>query len=46
MATDSAKQNYYITGFLHPRKLDVWYGTVEACVEAAVKGKWTGGWLK
>jgi len=46
MATDSAKQSYYITGFVHPRKLQVWYGTTEECVEAAVTGKWAGKWRR
>jgi len=44
MATDSAKQDYYITGFVHPRKLQVWYGTTEECVDAAITGKWFGKW--
>jgi predicted aconitase len=46
MATDSAKQNYYITGFVHPRKLQVWYGTTEECLEAAVSGKWKAKWRR
>jgi predicted aconitase len=44
MATDSAKQNYYVTGHLHPRKIQIWYGTQEECVRAAVTGKWRGEW--
>jgi len=44
IATDSAKQNYYITGFIDPRPLQAWYGSVEDCVEAAVTGKWEGQW--
>lgn len=44
MATDAVKQNYYITGILHPKKLDVWYGSTEDCVEAAISGKWKGEW--
>lgn len=44
MATDAAKQNYYITGHLHPRKLEVWYGTMEDCIDAAITGKWKGEW--
>jgi len=44
MATDSAKQNYYITGHLHPKKLQVWYGTMEECIDAAITGKWRGEW--
>jgi len=44
MATDSAKQNYYITGFLHPRKIEVWYGTTAECIDAALSGTWNGAW--
>ena len=44
MATDSAKQNYYITGLNYPSKLQAWYGTTEECIEAAVTGKWKGQW--
>ena len=45
MATDSAKQGYYITGYFDPpRKLEVWYGTVEDCINAALSGKWNGEW--
>ena len=44
MATDAAKQNYYITGILYPKKLEVWYGTAEDCIEAAITGKWKGEW--
>jgi predicted aconitase len=44
MATDAAKQNYYISGFKHPQKFEVWYGTMEDCIEAAVSGKWKGEW--
>jgi predicted aconitase len=44
IATDAAKQDYYITGFAHPRKLGVWYGTTEECIDAAITGKWNGGW--
>ncbi len=44
MATDAAKQDYYITGIVHPKKLEVWYGTTEDCVDAAVTGKWRGEW--
>jgi hypothetical protein len=44
MATDAAKQNYYITGTVHPKKLQVWYGTTEDCIEAAITGKWKGEW--
>lgn len=44
MATDSAKQNYYVTGHMHPRKIEIWYGTAEECIDAAVTGKWHGEW--
>jgi predicted aconitase len=44
MATDSCKQNYYISGHLYPRKIDAWYGTTEDCIHAATTGKWSGEW--
>lgn len=44
MATDAAKQDYYITGIVYPKKLEVWYGTTEDCIEAAITGKWRGEW--
>jgi predicted aconitase len=44
MATDAAKQDYYITGIVYPKKLEVWYGTTEDCIEAALTGKWRGEW--
>jgi predicted aconitase len=44
MATDAAKQDYYITGVVHPKKLEVWYGTTEDCIDAAITGKWRGRW--
>jgi predicted aconitase len=44
MATDSAKQNYYETGHLYPRTIQVWYGTQEECIDAAITGKWRGEW--
>lgn len=43
-ATDAAKQNYYITGCFYPEKLGVFYGSTEECIEAAIEGKWRGGW--
>lgn len=43
-ATDAAKQAYYITGHAYPKVLEVWYGTTEDCVRAAVTGRWEGGW--
>ncbi len=44
MATDASKQNYYTTGHLHPREIEIWYGTTEECVDAAVTGRWRGEW--
>lgn len=44
MATDAAKQDYYITGHVYPKKLEVWYGSAEDCIEAAITGKWKGEW--
>lgn len=44
MATDAAKQDYYITGIVYPKKLEVWYGTTEDCINAALGGKWQGEW--
>ena len=44
MATDAAKQNYYITGIVYPKKLEVRYGTTEDCIDAAVSGIWQGEW--
>jgi predicted aconitase len=39
VATDSAKQAHYtpaITGF------DVWFGTMQDCIDAAISGRWRG----
>jgi predicted aconitase len=44
MATDSTKQNYYMTGFRDPKPITCWYGTTEDCIDAAVTGTWKGGW--
>ena len=44
MAMDASKQNYYITGHIYPRTTQVWYGTMEECVDAAVTGVWRGEW--
>ena len=44
MATDAIKQNYYITGFKYPNTFEVWYGTTEDCINAAITGKWKGEW--
>jgi predicted aconitase len=44
IAMDAAKQDYYITGHCHPNKVQVRYGTMEECVDAAVTGKWKGEW--
>jgi len=38
MATDSAKAQFYVSGF----GLDVRFGTMEQCIEAAIKGYWEG----
>jgi predicted aconitase len=43
-AMDACKQDYYITGHCHPEKVQVRYGTMEDCIEAAVTGKWKGEW--
>jgi predicted aconitase len=44
IATDAAKQDYYITGIVYPKKLQVRYGTTEDCIDAAITGKWKGEW--
>ena len=44
MAMDAAKQNYYLTGHLYPRKPQIWYGTREECIDAAITGHWRGEW--
>jgi predicted aconitase len=44
IATDAGKQDYYITGIVHPKNLEVWYGTAEDCMDAALTGKWNGQW--
>lgn len=44
MATDAAKQNYYITGIDRLNDLEIWYGTTEDCIDAAITGKWRGEW--
>ncbi len=44
IAMDACKQDYYITGFCHPYKTQVRYGTMDDCVQAALTGKWTGEW--
>ncbi len=44
MATNSAKQGYYIHGLVYPRKLGVWYGTTKDCIQAALTGQWRGTW--
>jgi hypothetical protein len=43
-AMDATKQDYYITGHCHPEKVQVRYGTMEDCINAAVTGKWQGEW--
>ena len=42
MAMDATKQDYYITGHCYPEKVQVRYGTMEECIDAAVTGKWEG----
>ena len=42
IATDASKQGYYITGHVYPKKLQVWYGSMEECVDAALTGLWRG----
>jgi predicted aconitase len=44
LATDSAKQNYYLTGINYPSNLQVWYGKTEECIAAAITGQWKGQW--
>lgn len=44
MATNSAKQGYYIHGLVYPKELGVWYGTTKDCIDAAISGKWRGKW--
>ncbi len=44
IATDAAKQDYYLTGIVYPRKMEVWYGTTEDCIDAALTGTWKGEW--
>ncbi len=44
VAMDAAKQSYYITGHCHPHEVQVRYGTMEECVDAALTGKWKGEW--
>jgi predicted aconitase len=44
MAMDACKQDYYITGHCYPEKVQVRYGTMEDCINAAVTGKWQGEW--
>lgn len=33
-----------LTGFCHPNKLEVRYGSTEDCIDAAITGRWTGEW--
>lgn len=44
MAMDATKQNYYLSGHLYPKNPEIWYGTREECINAAVSGKWRGEW--
>ena len=46
LAVDAAKQAYYISG-LFPEAddhLDVFFGTQDDCIDAALTGKWHGEW--
>jgi predicted aconitase len=40
VATDSAKQAHYLPAITG---VDVWFGSVADCVDAAVTGSWNGG---
>jgi predicted aconitase len=44
VALDATKQNYYLTGHCHPHPVQVRYGTMEDCIDAAVTGTWRGSW--
>jgi predicted aconitase len=45
LAVDAAKQAYYISGlFPDDYTLDVFYGTQDDCIDAALTGKWHGEW--
>jgi hypothetical protein len=44
VALDAAKQDYYLTGHCHPHPVQVRYGTMADCVDAAITGKWRGAW--
>jgi predicted aconitase len=44
IAVDSAKQSYYITGCYPDEPIDVFYGTQDDCINAAITGTWTGEW--
>jgi predicted aconitase len=44
VAMDACKQDYYITGHCHPHNVQVRYGTMEDCIDAAITGKWKGEW--
>ena len=39
LATNSAKMAFYAPG---SSKMDVWYGSLEQCLDAAVTGEWSG----
>jgi predicted aconitase len=43
-AMDACKQDYYITGHCHPQKVQVRYGTMEECLNAALTGRWQAEW--
>jgi len=44
IAVDAAKQAYYISGLFPDSNFDVFYGTRDECVEAALTGVWRGCW--
>jgi predicted aconitase len=46
LAVDSAKQAYYVTGCYpdEDNRLDLFYGSQDDCVEAALTGVWRGEW--
>jgi hypothetical protein len=40
VATDSAKQAHYLPAMLG---VQMWFGTTEDCIQAAITGRWSGG---
>lgn len=45
MATNSAKQGYYLHGLVYPKELETWYGSTKECINAAITSKWSGKWM-